>query len=77
MTISHLKKGSISLRCALLNIARSTYYEYESRVVARHARDRVVVDELRALATAKKFKTLTMAYIRAHQKTINHKKWLV
>lgn len=74
----NLKKGSVSLRCAILNIARSTYYEHPARLLKRQERDREVVDQLRILAEAKKFKvgikTLTMAYIRKHKKLINHKK---
>jgi putative transposase len=73
-----MKKGSISLRCALLGIARSTYYEYGERMKERRLRDEETVARLRALAEAKKFKlgikTLTMAYVRAHSEPINHKK---
>lgn len=73
-----MKKGSISLRCALLDIARSTYYEYDNRVIQRHERDKETVLRLRVLAEAKKFKlgikTLTMEYVRAHKEPINHKK---
>jgi transposase InsO family protein len=73
-----MKKGSISLRCALLDIARSTYYEHSKRVEARYARDAEMVARLRTLAEAKKFKlgikTLTMAYTRTHREPINHKK---
>lgn len=73
-----MKKGSISLRCALLNISRSTYYEYPKQVAIRQERDRTVVERLRILAERKKFKlgikTLTMAYVRAHHEPINHKK---
>jgi putative transposase len=73
-----MKKGSISLRCALLDIARSTYYEYEGRVTNRHERDLETVERLRTLAEGKKFKlgikTLTMAYVRTYQEPINHKK---
>jgi putative transposase len=73
-----MKKGSLSLRCALLGIARSTYYEHPKREQARHARDQEAVTRLRTLAEAKKFKlgikTLTMAYVRTHKEPINHKK---
>ena len=73
-----MKKGSISLRCALMGMARSTYYEYEGRVANRHARDQKTVERLRVLAETKKFKlgikTLTMAYYRTHTEPINHKK---
>lgn len=78
MVISHMKKGSISLRCALLNLSRSTYYEYPTRLAAQKERDALVVGRLRTLAEAKKFKlgikTLTMAYNRTHETPINHKK---
>jgi hypothetical protein len=78
MTISHMKKGSLALRCALLGIARSTYYEHPKREQARRARDQEAVTRLRILAEAKKFKlgikTLTMAYIRTYREPINHKK---
>lgn len=77
-TVSHMKKGSISLRCALMGIARSTYYEYPTRTLTRQLRDEEVVVRLRTLAERKKFKlgikTLTMAYVRAHGELINHKK---
>lgn len=73
-----MKKGSVSLRCALLGIARSTYYEYPVRLLARQEHDHGVVEQLRTLAEAKKFKlgikTLTMAYVRKHKQPINHKK---
>lgn len=73
-----MKKGSLSLRCALMGIARSTYYEHPKRTQARALRDEEVVTRLRALAEAKKFKlgikTLTMAYVRAYKELINHKK---
>lgn len=76
-----MKKGSISLRCALLDIARDTYYQLPERKAARKERDQPLVLELRALAEQKKFKlgirTLTMAYNRKHQSdnmVINHKK---
>ena len=73
-----MKKGSISLRCALLGIARSTYYEHQKRAEARHLRDTETVTRLKTLAKAKKFKlgikTLTMAYVRTHKEPINHKK---
>lgn len=78
MTVSHMKKGSVSLRCALLEIARSTYYEYPKREQVRCARDHQTVDRLRTLAEAKKFKlgikTLTMAYVRTYKQPINHKR---
>ena len=77
-TISHLKKGSISLRCALLGMARSTYYEYSKRLTVHQEQDCEVVARLRALAEAKKFKlgikTLTMEHVRAYGESINHKK---
>lgn len=73
-----MKKGSISLRCALLGIARSTYYEHTKRTEMRQLRDEEVVVRLRTLAERKKFKlgikTLTMAYVRAHGELVNHKK---
>jgi transposase InsO family protein len=73
-----MKKGSVSLRCAILDIARSTYYEYPARLSVREDRDRKVVDQLRTLAEAKKFKlgikTLTMAYVRKHKKVARLKK---
>lgn len=78
MTISHMRKGSISLRCALLDIARATYYEYSKRVDARYARDQETLLRLHTLAKEKKFKLgikgLTMAYVRAYHVPINHKK---
>ena len=77
-TIINMKKGSLSLRCALLDIARTTYYEYPKREQARHTRDQEIVARLRTLAEAKKFKlgikTLTMAYVRTYGEPINHKK---
>ena len=73
-----MKKGSISLRCALLGIARSTFYEYPKRAQTRALRDEETVVRLRTIAEAKKFKlgikTLTMAYIRVHKEAINHKR---
>jgi putative transposase len=73
-----MKKGSTSLRCALLDIARSTYYEYDGRVMHRHERDNETVLRLRTLAEERKFKlgikTLTMEYVRVHKEPINHKK---
>lgn len=73
-----MKKGSISLRCAILGIARSTYYEYPKRAQTRQLRDEETVTRLRTIAEGKKFKlgikTLTMAYVRAHKEPINHKK---
>lgn len=73
-----MKNGSISLRCALLGIARSTYYEHPKRAQTRRLRDEKTVAQLRTLAAGKKFKlgikTLTMAYVRTHQEPINHKK---
>jgi transposase InsO family protein len=73
-----MKKGSLSLRCALLGIARSTYYEYPKRMDTLRERDQETVARLRILAEAKKFKlgikTLTMAYVRMHKEPINHKK---
>ena len=78
MTVSHMKKGSISLRCALIGIARSTYYEYPKRLVEHQRQDSEVVARLLTLAEAKKFKlgikTLTMAYVRTYSEPINHKK---
>ena len=78
MTISRMKKGSISLRCALLNMARSTYYEHPQRAHKQYAHDEVTVSRLRTLAQAKKFKlgikTLTMAYVRTYKEPINHKR---
>jgi transposase InsO family protein len=76
-----MKKGSISLRCALLQISRDTYYQFPKRKEQRIQRDECVVQELRRLAEAKKWKlgirTLTMAYNRKHKKeglVMNHKK---
>lgn len=73
-----MTKGSIALRCAILGLSRDTYYQFPKRQVARANRDKVVVDRLRTLAEAKKFKlgvqTLTMAYVRTYQESINHKK---
>lgn len=76
-----MKKGSISLRCALLFISRDTYYQFPKRKAARVRRDTPFVDELRDLAERKKFKlgirTLTMAYnrkYRTERKVTNHKK---
>jgi len=62
-----------------VNLARSTYYEYPKRVEARARRDQMVLDRLRGLAEAKRFKLgikgLTMAYNRQYPKEIiNHKK---
>lgn len=78
MVVSRMKKGSTSLRCALLGIARSTYYEHPKRIQGKLLRDAEVVIRLKTLAEAKKFKlgikTLTMAYVRAHKEPINHKK---
>lgn len=51
-----MKKGSVSLRCAIIGIARSTYYEYLVHLFVRKERDREVVRRLRTLAEAKKFK---------------------
>ena len=66
------------LRCALLGIARSTYYEHPRRLAVRTAKDRDMVNRLRTIAKAKKFKlgvqTLTMAYTRTYHEPINHKK---
>jgi transposase InsO family protein len=73
-----MKKGSISLRCALLGIARSTYYEHPKRIQGQLIRDAETVIRLKTLAEAKKFKlgikTLTMAYVRTYKEPINHKK---
>lgn len=73
-----MKKGSISLRCALLGVARSTYYEHPKRAQTRQLRDEETVTRLRTLAEGKKFKlgikTLTMAYTRTYQEPLNHKK---
>lgn len=73
-----MKKGSLSLRCALLDIARSTYYEHPKRTQARILRDEKVVTRLWILAEGKKFKLgikgLTMAYVRTYREPINHKK---
>lgn len=73
-----MKKGSISLRCALLELARSTYYEYPKRLTIHQEQDREIVARLRTLAEAKKFKlgikALTMAYVRTYGEPINHKK---
>ena len=73
-----MTKGSISLRCVILGLSRDTYYEHPKRLINRQTKDREVVDQLRAIASAKKFKlgiqTLTMAYTRQHHTPINHKK---
>jgi putative transposase len=73
-----MKKGSISLRCALIGMARSTYYEYPKHLTVHQEKDHEVVARLRTLAEAKKFKlgikTLTMAYVRTYGEPINHKK---
>jgi transposase InsO family protein len=73
-----MKKGSISLRCALTGLARSTYYEYPKRLTIHREQDREIVARIRTLAEAKKFKlgikTLTMAYVRTYGEAINHKK---
>lgn len=73
-----MTKGSISLRCAILGLSRDTYYQFPKRQAARANKDKVVVDRLRALAEAKKYKlgvqTLTMAYTRRYREPINHKK---
>lgn len=72
-----MTKGSLALRCALLGIARSTYYEYPKRVNTRREGDQEIVIRLRTLAEDKKFKlgikTLTMAYVRTYKEPINHK----
>lgn len=77
-TVSYMQKGSISLRCALLGMARSTYYEHPQREHIRHLRDQETVERLRTLTKAKKFKlgikTLTMAFVRTYKESINHKK---
>lgn len=73
-----MTKGSISLRCVILNVSRDTYYQHPKRLIMRQAKDCEVVEQLRTLATKKKFKlgiqTLTMAYTRQYHKPINHKK---
>ena len=73
-----MTKGSISLRCVILGLSRDTYYEHPKRLTNRQTKDREVVDQLRTIATAKKFKlgiqTLTMAYTRQYHTPINHKK---
>lgn len=73
-----MTSGSISLRCAILDIARSTYYEHPNRILTRHTKDHETVHRLRGIAEAKKFKlgikTLTMAYSRIYKEAINHKK---
>jgi putative transposase len=78
MVMASMKKGSISLRCALLGMARSTYYEHSKRIQGKILRDAEVVIRLKTLAEAKKFrlgiKTLTMAYVRTYKEPINHKK---
>lgn len=59
-------------------MSRDTYYEHPKRRTVRQTKDREVVEQLRAIATAKKFKlgiqTLTMAYTRQCHASINHKK---
>lgn len=73
-----MTKGSISLRCVILGLSRDTYYEHPKRLVTRQTKDREVVDQLRTIAMTKKFRlgiqTLTMAYIRTHKVSINHKR---
>lgn len=73
-----MKKGNVSLRCALLRIARSTYYEYPKRIEMQRLHDEETVARLRTLAEAKKFtlgiRTLTMEHVRVHKEPINHKK---
>jgi hypothetical protein len=73
-----MTKGSISLRCVILNLSRDTYYHHPKRLIIRQTKDREVVDQLRTIAVAKKFKlgikTLTMTYTRTHKEPINHKK---
>ncbi len=73
-----MTKGSISLRCVILGLSRDTYYQYPKRLTNRQTKDCEVVEKLRVIAKAKKFKlgikTLTMAYVRTHQEPINHKK---
>lgn len=73
-----MTKGSISLRCVILGLSRDTYYQHPKRLTKRQTKDLEVVEQLRAIALAKKFKlgiqTLTMAYTRQHHKSINHKK---
>lgn len=73
-----MTKGSISLRCVVLDLSRDTYYAFPKRQRIRQKRDREIVDRLRLLAKAKKFKlgiqTLTMAYTRTYHEPINHKK---
>lgn len=77
--VTNLKKGSLTERCALVGLGRSTYYEHLRRVEARVTRDTTVVARIRTLAEAKRFKLgirgLTMAYNREYpEATINHKK---
>lgn len=73
-----MTKGSISLRCVILGLSRDTYYQHPNRLTNRQTKDREVVDQLRTIAAAKKFKlgiqTLTMAYTRQYHTPINHKK---
>jgi transposase InsO family protein len=73
-----MTKGSISLRCVILGLSRDTYYQHPKRLTVRQTKDHEVVDQLRTIAVAKKFKlgiqTITMAYTRQHHKQINHKK---
>jgi transposase InsO family protein len=77
--ITNLKQGSITEKCALVGLARSTYYEHTKRIEARITRDEVIVSRLRTLAKAKQFKLgirgLTMAYNRQYPElVVNHKR---
>lgn len=73
-----MTKGSISLRCVILGLSRDTYYQYPRRRDDRQTQDSEVVERLRTLAKAKKFKlgiqALTMEYTRKYHVPINHKK---
>lgn len=73
-----MTKGSLSLRCVILGLSRDTYYQHPKRRNIRQDKDREVVNQLRTITEAKKFKLgikgLTMAYSRTHGESINHKK---
>ena len=76
--INHMKLGSVSERCRLLNLSRSAYYAGPRQKEAKRQKDQEVVERLRRLAKDKKYKLgvkgLTMRYTRAYKEPINHKK---
>jgi putative transposase len=73
-----MKKGTITLRCILLDISRSAYYEFSDRKMKRTLKDTEVTEQLQEIAETKKFKLgirgLTMAYQEKYKIVINHKK---